>query len=164
MNGPASINRLRWCATIVVALVFAAAGCKKLITADAGVTMVGRYLPTPSGVRALGCMEVAMALWLLSGRNPKLAPATAAAILIGLSLLIGAELQRNAPLPCGCLPTFPGEDPFAARRELWVGVARNGFLIVLCVLTAALVPQEMSLDPTPTVTTGTKLSRPPDRR
>lgn len=143
MNGERSVNFLRWVATAIVAATFLVAGASKVWHPDAGVTMVGRYLRTPNAVRALGCMEIAMALWLLTGRNARLAPVTAAAALAGMALLIGAELQRNAPLPCGCLPMRPGVlDPFAARRGLWVSLGRNAFLIVLCGMSAALAPEE----------------------
>lgn len=124
--------------TILVALVFVVAGVQKLRVEDPAMTMVGRYISSPQAVRAIGCMEIGLALWLLSFRMPRLAPATAAVALAGFSVLIGIELGRGASaLPCGCLEIRPGlTNPHEIRRGLWMSLGRNG-LLILCALTAA---------------------------
>ena len=75
-------------ATILVALVFAAAGVQKVRKPDPTSTMVGRYIDSPQGVRAIGFMELGMALWLLSFRTPRIANGAAAAALVGFLSLI----------------------------------------------------------------------------
>lgn len=133
-----SIQLLVVTLTLIVALVFAVAGVQKLRLPDPTATMIGRYVDSPQGVRAIGCMEIGMALWLLSFRTPRLAGGAAAIALIGFSVMIAVELNRGASaLPCGCLETRPGlEAPHAIRRGLWISLARNGFLI-LCATGAA---------------------------
>ncbi len=125
--------------TILVALVFFVAGVQKLRVPDPTVTMIGRYIDSPQAVRAIGFMEIGLATWMLSFRTPRLAGGAAALALAGFSVLIAVELQRNAPLPCGCLETRPGlESPHAIRRGLWVSLGRNAFLI-LCATSVAVL-------------------------
>ena len=123
--------------TILVALVFAAAGVQKIRNPDPFGTMLGHYVDTKQGVTAVGCMEIGLALWLLSFRTPRLASSFAAIALVAFTLLIVFELSRNAPLPCGCLEATPGaENPQSIRQGLYVSIGRNVFLI-LCALVAA---------------------------
>ncbi|HEX8323692.1 MAG TPA: MauE/DoxX family redox-associated membrane protein [Tepidisphaeraceae bacterium] len=142
----AAPRRLRRVALGVVALALLAAGGTKLLRTEPSVTMINRYLPTPKAVRAGGCLEIALALWLISGRSPKLAPTVAAAALAGMALLVVSELRRDAPLPCGCFPTRTAPtDTAAVRQELSVAVGRDVFLAMLCGLAGALAPAEASV-------------------
>jgi hypothetical protein len=128
-------------ATLIVAATFCVAGATKIIRPAASPSMVDRYLPSAESVRAVGLIEVGMALWLVSLRTPRWAAGFAAVVLGAFTVLIAIELSRTAPLPCGCLPATPGGmDPFAVRRGLWIGGGRNVFLIGLCALSAVLAP------------------------
>jgi hypothetical protein len=138
------VTLLRAVATFIVAAVFLAAGVMKLHTGDPGGTMVSRYFQGADGARAVGCIEVGLALWLISLRTPRLAGLVATIALLALSAAIGLELNRERPLPCGCLEARPGMDPFVVRHGLWLSLARNGFLIVMALLTVALSPSEQA--------------------
>lgn len=128
-------------ATAIVAVALLTAGGWKLFRPDPAVTMLSRYLPSPRAARAAGCLEIAVALWLLSGRSPKLAPAVTAGGLAGMMLLIGGELRRDRPLPCGCFPVHrTAASTPAVRQELSVAIGRDAFLILLCGLSGALTP------------------------
>lgn len=135
------VRRLRVTATVLVALALMTAGGWKLFRPDPSVTMLSRYLPTPRAARAAGCLEIALALWLLSGRSPVLAPTVAAGALAGLGLLVGTELKRDQPLPCGCFPVkTTSQNTVAVRRELSVAIGRDAFLVLLCVMSGTLAP------------------------
>lgn len=146
----AALRRLRVVATGIVAVALLAAGGWKLFRPDPSVTMMSRYLQSPRATRAGGCLEIALALWLISGRSPKLAPVTAAGALVGLSILIGSEIQRDAPLPCGCFPTRANpQGASAVRYELSVALGRNAFLVVLCGVAVWLDPSDEPEMPRP---------------
>lgn len=137
------VRRLRHVATALAALALLTAGGWKVVRPDAGVTMISRYLPSQQSVRAAACLEIAIALWLLSGRSPKLAPAVAGATFAGMALLVATELQRDQPLPCGCFPVQAvSQENSVVRRELSVALGRDAFLIVLCGMAMALAPSE----------------------
>ena len=140
----AALGRLRHTATLLVALALLVVGVREILRPDPAVTTaVDRYLDTPRGRRAGGCMEAALALWLVSGRNPKLAPAVVAAAVAGLGLMAAAELRRDRPLPSGLGPAPAVALATAATRsELSVAVARQAFLVGLCVLSGVLTPPE----------------------
>lgn len=130
---------LRWVCVIVVASVFVIAGVAKVMTPDEAGTMVARYLNSPQTVRALGLCEIGLALWMISGYLPRFSMSVAAGVLVVFAVMIGVELQRNQPLPCGCLEMTPGQtDPQAIRRGLWVSIARNGALVGLSVVSILL--------------------------
>jgi uncharacterized membrane protein YphA (DoxX/SURF4 family) len=135
-----SEDLLKWTATVIVAATFLLAGLGKIAwPTTAAPSMIDRYFPSGQSVRAVGLIEVGLALWLLSMRTPGWAAAFAGLVLAGFTALIIAELARTQPLPCGCLPSTPGAmDPFAIRKGLWIGVGRNVFLIGLCALSAWL--------------------------
>jgi hypothetical protein len=135
-----STQILRAVAILIVAGVFALAGVQKIRSGNPGETMVGRYFTGADGVRALGCIEVGVALWMLSFRNPRLAGIVTAGILAAFGGLIAMELYRERPLPCGCLQTRPGANPFDVRTGLWISLARNVFLCFLALLSAWLTP------------------------
>jgi hypothetical protein len=137
-----STQILRAVAILIVAGVFALAGIQKIRSGDPGETMVGRYFTGADGVRALGCIEVGLALWMLSFRNPRLAGLVTAGILAAFAGLIAMELLRERPLPCGCLQTRPGANPFDVRTGLWISLGRNVFLCLLALLSAWLTPGE----------------------
>ena len=130
---PVPVQRLRGVAIVIVATALLSAGGWKLWRPGDGLTMLNRALPNPRAVRAVACLEIAVGLWLLSGKSPRLAPATAAAGLIATACLMGSEIRRERPLPCGCFPVRAGPDDTAAvRQELAVSIGRNAFLVVLC--------------------------------
>jgi uncharacterized membrane protein YphA (DoxX/SURF4 family) len=134
---------LRWVCVIIVAGVFVLAGVGKVMSPDEAGTMVARFLKSPQTVRALGLCEIGLALWMLSGYLPRLSMSVAAGVLVVFILMIGAELQRNQPLPCGCLPLSPGQnDPHVIRRGLWMSIGRNGVLVGLSVVAILLTARE----------------------
>lgn len=127
----------RFVCVALVATVFVIAGYHK-ITGDSSFTMVSRALPSPQAVRALGFAEIGLALWLLSLKTPRLSAAVTLITLAGFTGLILLELNRSAPLPCGCLEVRPGADPFAVRAGLWASAGRNGILMILTTLSIVL--------------------------
>lgn len=130
---------LRWVCVIVVAGVFVIAGVAKVMRPDEAGTMVARYLNSPQTVRALGLCEIGLALWMVSGYLPRFSMSVAAGVLVVFALMIGVELQRNQPLPCGCLEMTPGQtDPQSIRRGLWLSIGRNGVLVGLSVVSILL--------------------------
>jgi uncharacterized membrane protein YphA (DoxX/SURF4 family) len=130
---------LKWTATLIVAATFLLAGAGKVASPSGALSLVDRYLSSAQSVRAVGLIEIGLALWLVSGRTPGWAAAFAGLSLAGFTGLIAVELSRTQPLPCGCLPTTPGAmDPFAVRKGLWIGIGRNVFLIALCGVSAWL--------------------------
>ena len=135
-----SEDLLKWTATAIVAAAFLLAGAGKIAwPTTAAPSMIDRYLPSGQSVRAVGLIEVGLALWLLSMRTPGWAAAFAGLVLTGFTALIVVELVRTQPLPCGCLPMTPAAmDPVAIRRGLWVGVGRNVFLVGMCAVSAWL--------------------------
>ena len=134
-----SLRILRVSAAVLVALTFLIAGGQKLLHPDVGISMLARYATNPRAVAAIGCGELAIGLWLVSFRFPRAAASVAIAALLGFSVLIGLELRRTQPLPCGCMPLFPGAtEPHAIRRGLWVAEGRNAFLILLAAGSALL--------------------------
>ncbi|MGC4033991.1 MAG: hypothetical protein QM754_20105 [Tepidisphaeraceae bacterium] len=142
-----AIKRLRRLALTVVAAGLLTAGGWKLYRPDSGITMLSRYLQTPKAIRAAGCLELALALWLVSGRNPKLAPGVAAATLLGLAVLVGGELRRDHPLPSGSFPHRGALlDSAAVRRELSVALGRDAFLAALGLLAAVTAPSQAEND------------------
>lgn len=134
-----ALKALRVSAAFVVALTFLIAGAQKLLHPDVGISMLARYAANPRAVAAVGCGELAIGLWLISFRFPRAAASVAIAALLGFSVLIGLELRRTQPLPCGCMPLLPGAtEPHAVRRGLWVAEGRNAFLILLAAGSALL--------------------------
>lgn len=136
-----AVLRLRRVALAILVSGLLVGGGWKAWRPDAGLTMLARYLPTPQAVRAAGCLELALALWLVSGRNAKLAPGVAAGTFLGLTLLIGGELRRAQPLPSGRFP-YRGAllDSASVRRELSVALGRDAFLAALGVLAVVSAP------------------------
>ena len=103
--------------------------------------MISRAFPSPRAQRAIACLEIAIGLWLLSGKSPKLAPAVASAGLVASGCLMAGEFRREHPLPCGCFPVpVVAADTVAVRRDLSLSIGRNAFLVVLCGITVALAP------------------------
>lgn len=101
--------------------------------------MVSRYLKSPEVVRAVGLCEIGLALWMLSGFMPRFSGMIAISVLGVFTLLILVELQKNQPLPCGCLEVRPGQmDPHTVRRGLWMSVGRNAILGMLTVVSIVL--------------------------
>jgi uncharacterized membrane protein YphA (DoxX/SURF4 family) len=132
---------LRWVCVIVVAGVFVLAGVGKVMNPDEAGTMVGRYLKSPETIRAVGFCEVGLALWLISAYLQRFAMSVGVGVLVAFTLMIGVELQRSQPLPCGCLEATPGQmEPHAVRRGLWVSIGRNGVLVGLSVVAILLIP------------------------
>lgn len=123
----------------VVAVVFILAGLGKVMHPDEIGTMVSRYLKSPEAVRALGLCEIGLALWMLSGFMPRFSGTVAIAVLGIFTLLILVELQKNQPLPCGCLEVKPGQmDPHTVRKGLWMSVGRNIALGMLTIVSIVL--------------------------
>ncbi len=134
---------LRFVCVAVVAGVFVLAGVGKIWMADAdtGGNMVARYLNSPQAVKAVGFAEIGLAMWMLSFHLPRLSASVAAGVLVVFSILIYSEIQRDKPLPCGCLPTTPGMDnPHEIRSGLWISLTRNGFLTGLTIVSIVLAP------------------------
>lgn len=127
----------RFACVALVAAVFVIAGVHK-ITGDYSDTMVQRALSSPQAVKALGYAEIGLALWLLSFKTPRLSAAVTLLALLGFTTLIALELNRTAPLPCGCLEVRPGMDPHAVRASLWASVGRNGILMILTTVSIVL--------------------------
>lgn len=102
-------------------------------------TMVSRYMKSPEAVRALGFCEIGLALWMLSGFMSRFSGMVAIAVLGIFTLLILVELQKNQPLPCGCLEVKPGQmDPYSVRKGLWMSVGRNAALGILTIVSIVL--------------------------
>jgi uncharacterized membrane protein YphA (DoxX/SURF4 family) len=143
-------DQLLWLtATLLVAVTFFVAGSGKVLAPAANPSMVDRYLDSAQSIRAVGLIEVGLALWLISARTPRWAAAFAAFALTVFSILIAIELNRTRPLPCGCLPMVPGVDSFAIRKGLWISLGRNVFLIAMCALSAWLsLPLKAQATPT----------------
>jgi len=140
---------LRVCCVLIVAGVFVISGVSKITGNGQEGSMVARYLNSVETVRALGFAEIALALWMLSFRMPRLSVGIAAGALLGFTVLIGVELNREKPLPCGCLQATPGiQDPHAIRRGLWGSIGRNGVLVSLSVVAIMLAtdPRSRSKD------------------
>ncbi len=130
---------LRFSCVLVVAGVFVVSGASKVMSDGQDLSMVGRYLNSVQSVKALGFAEIGLALWMLSFRMPRMSVGIAAAALVGFTVLIAVELNREKPLPCGCLQASPGvENPHAVRRGLWLSIGRNGVLMALSVVAIAL--------------------------
>ena len=138
-----AVLRLRRVCLAVVAAMLIAAGGWKLYRPAESPTMIARAFPSPRAQRAIACLEIALGLWLLSGKSPRLAPAVAAAGLIATGCLMTSEFRRDRPLPCGCFPVraVPIETA-AVRRDLSLSIGRNAFLAVLCGLAAFTAPPE----------------------
>ena len=138
-----ALARLRRVALGLVAAAMIAAGGWKLWRPADGPTMLSRAFPAPQAQRAVAFMEIALGLWLLSGKSPRIAPGIAAAGLVATGCLMASEFRRERPLPCGCFPTRPvTAETVAVRRDLAISIGRNAFLVVLCGLAAVTAPAD----------------------
>jgi len=127
-----AVTLLRITCVGTLAAVFLLAGVQKLTAGDAGVTLLSRYVDSARAVQALGVFEIGLAAWLLSFRTPRLSAGVVIVVLLGFSVVIGLELRREQPLPCGCLRVTPGAtSPHEVRRGLWISLGRNATLILL---------------------------------
>lgn len=145
MNPPDSPSRLgpsqwEWWRVVLVTVAFGVvgglfilSGIGKFLTANSEVpTMLARYLKQSDSIRAMACLEMALGLWLLSGRLSRVSMIVALLLLAFFTLLIYRELQQAIPLACGCMEIRPGAlDPERIRRGLWLSFGRNIGLMVL---------------------------------
>ncbi|HEY0009062.1 MAG TPA: MauE/DoxX family redox-associated membrane protein [Tepidisphaeraceae bacterium] len=130
---------LRTIATVLLALVFVAAGASKMLRTSDEVTMLTRFIDNPQAIKGLGCLEVGLGLWLLSLRTPRLTGALTAAALVLFTAAIGWELTYDRPLPCGCA-TLVTPDSADVRRDLWLAIGRNSVLLLLAGVMIVLAP------------------------
>lgn len=94
-----------------------------------------------AGHYALIAVEVTLAAWLLSGRWPRAAAIACGVLLMPYAAVLGLELRKAQPLPCGCFFVTPGaDDPDLIRRGLALGIARNLLLTLACVWVVLTAP------------------------
>ena len=127
---------------VIVGAVFLASGVLKFLHADStSYTIVSYYLQSPDSQRALGCLEVALALWIFSVRMPRLAFAVSILAFIAFTWIIGIELNKTSPRACGCFELKPGfNDPERIRMGLWISVVRNIILVLISIFAILTTP------------------------
>lgn len=124
----------RFLARIVIACVFLFAAFSKLLAGKAaGIpdTLYGQWSQTPPAhYTAIAC-ETAIGLWLLTHRWTRGAAIVVILLLSVFSGLIVADLQRDRPLPCGCMGDkfVAAHDPSVIRNSLIWSLIRNSLLI-----------------------------------
>jgi protein-disulfide isomerase len=133
-------------ARIVLAAVFASAGIAKArrpaATAETAQALgVPRPLGRPLGVLLPG-VELALAVWLVSGRGARSAAVAAALVLIAFSLVLLRALRAGRRPACNC---------FGATSTEPIGpgtLARNGALVLVAAL-GATSTASVAIDWTP---------------
>lgn len=116
---------LRSALRIMIAGLFIASGVALAATPHASTSpesLVSKYVGAGWGRIFLGCAELALCAWLLSGRWLLLSTAVATVTLGGFTGLILRELTRSNPVPCGCLW---GTGSAANSEEVRTGLARS---------------------------------------
>jgi hypothetical protein len=156
------MKRLTLMLRLVLAATFLGFGGLKLYGlrtghADTVQSMFNLYLGTHGPWRYLAsASEIVLGLWLLSGLRLRAAATSALVVLVLFSALIGWELLKDDPVPCGCgatlagpppaLPTQisqvwppPPRDVAPIRRDLALGLARN---LALLIATAMILDRQ----------------------
>lgn len=117
---------------LVFAALLAAAGVAKGIApqAAAGALRAMGLPGTPLLVRALGAVEVAIGIWVITTGSPPAALALGAAYL-GFAAFVGVALARRLPIgSCGCF----GKDD---TPPTWIHLAYDLSAVAVAVLAAA---------------------------
>jgi uncharacterized membrane protein YphA (DoxX/SURF4 family) len=124
----------RFLARITIACVFLFAAFSNIRSGNAaGIpdTLYEQLSQThPAHYASIAC-EAAIGLWLLSPRWTRGAAIVVILLLSVFSGLIVADLQRDRPMPCGCMGAefVATHDPSAIRKSLIWSLIRNSLLI-----------------------------------
>lgn len=86
--------------------------------------------------RSLIVAEAALGTWLLVGKRVRASALVTIFALCVFSAVIGVELTKEHPKPCGCMGAAEAalRDPVAIRRGLILDLARNGVLVGFAII------------------------------
>lgn len=139
-KGP-TVQWLCGCCRILIGGVFAYAVAAKLHLIREGgrlqsTTMIGEWTNgSVLGLALLTGVEALIVVWLIAGVKLRWCAVAVLALLLAFSGLIGRELAKVDPKPCGCtgVAATPDSSAAAVRKSLAVGLWRNGLLLAAAI-------------------------------